>query len=185
MSTFLYFGYGSNMLTRRLHARCPSARPRGMHWAIGYQIDLSKRSKDGSEKATLVPQEGGTVPGVIFEISESECDALNRAEGYSPDSPAGYQIPDAFKVAGPLGKDVSCQTYIASGSEARFRPYDWYLALVIAGALEHSLPNPHIEYLQSVPWDPDPKHDRKARQDAISILAASGYRDYQSLLPPT
>ena len=53
--TFLYFGYGSNMLTERLRARerCPSAKCIGIAEVTGYALEFSKPGEDGSGKATL------------------------------------------------------------------------------------------------------------------------------------
>ena len=56
--TFLYFSYGSNMLTERLRARCPSANCIGIATATGYALEFSKSSVDGSGKATLRHLEG-------------------------------------------------------------------------------------------------------------------------------
>ena len=52
--SFLFFAYGSNMLTDRLRERCPDARPLGAAIARGYVLSFSKRSRDGSSKATLL-----------------------------------------------------------------------------------------------------------------------------------
>ena len=69
--SFLFFAYGSNMLTERLRERCPDARPLGAAIARGYVLSFSKRSKDGSSKATLLTTTDGAKQdayGVLFEI---------------------------------------------------------------------------------------------------------------------
>ena len=48
LNSSLYFAYGSNMLTARLHKRCPSARILGTAVAPGLVLRFWKRSKDGS-----------------------------------------------------------------------------------------------------------------------------------------
>lgn len=53
-----YFAYGSNMLTERLRARCPSAHPIGTGIAMGFRLNFSKRGEDGSGKAMLTKQSG-------------------------------------------------------------------------------------------------------------------------------
>jgi gamma-glutamylcyclotransferase len=42
-------------------------------------------------------------------------------------------------------------------------PYDWYKALVIAGAREHGLPADYIAALAAAPAKPDPDKIRAAR----------------------
>ena len=76
--TFLYFGYGSNMLTERLRARCPGAKCVSTAEVIDYALEFSKPSVDGSGKATLGHLEGRnqTSIGVVFEKA---VDALGKA----------------------------------------------------------------------------------------------------------
>lgn len=45
-----YFAYGSNMLTERLIARTPSARPVGTSLLPGHRLTFHKRGRDGSGK---------------------------------------------------------------------------------------------------------------------------------------
>ena len=47
---------------------------------------------------------------------------------------------------------------------------DWYLELVVAGALQHDLPREHIEALRGVAALLDPDPDRTARLAALKIL---------------
>jgi hypothetical protein len=50
---FLYFGYGSNMLTARLKALCQSAKPVCVAFAEGYLLTFAKSSVEGSGKRAL------------------------------------------------------------------------------------------------------------------------------------
>ena len=83
MTLVRYFAYGSNMLTARLQARCPSARPLGRATARGRRLAFHKRSDvDGSGKCDLVPaDDGALVVGVVFDLAADELPALDRAEG--------------------------------------------------------------------------------------------------------
>lgn len=171
MPSFLYFAYGSNMLTERLAARCPSA------WAICigrlspcYDLVFCKRSVDGSGKAGVIERpdstSGAQTYGVIFELSGSDRDALDRYEG------DGYARHDAVSVNTGSGGSLVCTSYIAQSDalEPQLKPYDWYLAVVIAGAKQHKLPDAYIEALQAVPSQPDPNRDRKTRLEVLDIL---------------
>lgn len=172
--TFLYFAYGSNMLTQRLAAnkRCPSARPVGVAYADGYALEFSKRSnKDGSGKGSLIKASGERAYGVLFEIEDGELAALDREEGNG----YGYRREDGFAVrrAG-THEEVATRTYIATVRDTTLRPFDWYLALIVAGARQNAVPPDEIERLLAVSYDVDARHDRERRQDAIEALALAG-----------
>lgn len=72
MASVPYFAYGSNMLTERLQARCKSAKVRCVGSADGYRLAFSKKSQDGSGKATIRPDEASGVYGIVFDIDETE-----------------------------------------------------------------------------------------------------------------
>ena len=75
-----YFAYGSNLLTRRLRARVPSARPLGPALLKGHRLAWHKISRDGSGKCDITPDPGGTVWGVVFEIDPQKKCGLDRTE---------------------------------------------------------------------------------------------------------
>lgn len=169
MADVLYFAYGSNMLTERLKARVPFAEPLGIAELHGYCLDFSKKSIDGSGKATIVP--GNTVEcavlGVLFRLDRDELPLLDRAEG----APDGYtQIELSVKRSGDF---VRAYTYRATRREPGLKPYDWYKALIVAGAKQHGLVSSYIEWLERTPSIPDPKTNRTTRIEALEILAKS------------
>src|SRR5688572_25374623 len=96
--TFLYFAYGSNMLTRRLTApkRAPSAVTIGTGFVQGYRLTFDKVSTDRSGKCGI--EETGNpadrVYGVLFEISLSDSRSLDDAEGLGQ----GYRKGDVEVV---------------------------------------------------------------------------------------
>jgi gamma-glutamylcyclotransferase len=80
------------------------------------------------------------------------------------------------------GSVVGARTYLAAESEPYLEPYDWYLALIIAGALEHNLSSDYITTLYQTPYQTDSDHGRESRGLAIEALRASGVIDYMTLL---
>ncbi|WP_370142080.1 gamma-glutamylcyclotransferase family protein [Bradyrhizobium elkanii] len=177
--SFHYFAYGSNMLPQRLLDRCSSAKLIGIGFAANFDLEFSKPSTDGSGKATLVPAIGSNVPGALFEIDVSERDALDRHEGLG----LGYRRNDRFVVNAPtLGSDVETSTYLATARDARLAPFDWYLAIVIAGALHHEVREGHIVALRSTRFVRDTKADRKTRIAAIQAMRDHGVDDFRELL---
>ena len=172
MTTFLYFAYGSNMLTERLQARCASARAIGGAVVCGtYDLLFQKQSVDGSGKAGLIEStEGGACTktyGVLYEVDLCEQGALDKFEGH------GY-VRNSQVVVDVLngGANQRVATYVAEPDAITggLKPYDWYMALVIAGAMQHRLPKTYIGGLKAVPAIEDPMLDRARQQEAWRIL---------------
>ena len=178
MSLF-YFAYGSNLLTKRLKKRCPGATPIKPAYADDWIVKFSKPSKDCSGKATLSPKNGSRTPGMLFEIPDSEVYCLDKAEGVG----YGYERINTFYVRlAESSEIVPVATYLATHTKPDLKPYDWYLALVIAGALEHISDEDHHEMLRQVSYMRDPRCDRKERSKAKKVLTEAGYSDYRRLL---
>lgn len=179
--SFDYFAYGSNMLTPRLKKRC--LNPIEIRYANADDriIEFSKLSKDCSGKATLRLKTGHQTPGVLFSIPISERDKLDTCEGAGK----GYIRWDDFPVRLTESNEVVyTTTYLAACPSSDLKPYDWYLALVIAGVLEHDLGAKHHSMLQRVPYLTDQNCDRTERCKALDVLAEAGYSDYRCLLSP-
>jgi len=70
-----YIAYGSNLSAEQMAVRCPDAKPVGMaelkDWKLVFRIH-----------ATIEPCEGGTVPVLIWEISEADERNLDLYEGW-------------------------------------------------------------------------------------------------------
>jgi hypothetical protein len=94
MQTSLYFAYGSNLLSHRLLARCPSARVLSLASTRQWTVSFTKPGGDGSGKAGLVERADATHPGVVYEIAPAKCRILDRHEGVGH----GYARTDAFSV---------------------------------------------------------------------------------------
>lgn len=171
--TFLYFAYGSNMLSARLkdRKRCPSAAPLGMASLSGHRLMWHKPStKDLSGKCDVVPaSEDEVAHGVLYRISESERAALDREEGAGPKG--GYKAVTLSVVHD--GKKVDAASYQATVSDPSLKPWSWYRALVVAGANEHDLPSEYIDALAGVeaPLDAD-----TARHEANMAIIPEAFR---------
>ena len=157
--TFLYFAYGSNMLTRRLLERTPSARVVGVAALPAHELRWHKVSKDGSAKCDIVqssvPQ--ACVHGVVFEIAAADRAALDVAEGIG----MGYKGCEV--VVNTAHGALQAWTYRATNIDPLARPYPWYKALVVAGAKEHRLPGAYVAALEAAATREDPKPERAAQ----------------------
>lgn len=169
-----YFAYGSNMLTQRLQSRCASAKARHVARADNWALTFSKKSRDGSGKATISAATGCRVFGVVFDLDDSELTELDRFEG------PGYDRKDNFPVhmAGSE-QPLKVVTYIASPSciDINLEPFDWYSCLVVVGARQHNLPPEYLLALEGTPSKIDPKTDRKSRREALELLGMKALPD--------
>lgn len=163
MSTFNYFAYGSNMSTRRLRARTPSARVIGVASLAGRRLAFHKVStKDGSGKCDVIEAGSGSVTGVLFEIEQGEKADLDRIEGLNH----GYR-EESVTVELASGAIERATTYVATNTNPELKPFTWYKQHVIEGAREANLPASYIEALEAVPAIKDPDKAREAKELAI------------------
>lgn len=144
-----YFAYGSNLLEERLRLHVPSARLVAAGTVTGWHRVFHLRSRDGSAKADLVPAKdpGAVVEGALYELDPDERPALDAWEGLG----SMYRLDEVEVVTG--NGSVTSFTYCGSPSHqaAGLRPYDWYLASVIAGATRLSLTGETLAALRAVP----------------------------------
>jgi gamma-glutamylcyclotransferase (GGCT)/AIG2-like uncharacterized protein YtfP len=163
--SFLYFAYGSNMPSLRLSRRTPSARSLGPAWIEGYRLEFRKRGQDGSAKCDLVEaaEPGARVFGVLYTIDQRERTALDEQEG----CPEHYRAEQA--AVRTYSGAVWALAYRAQpGHHASgLLPYDWYHALVLAGAREHGLPESYCARIEQWRTMPDPQPERAARAQAL------------------
>ena len=183
MGQFLYFGYGSNMLLKKLQndgsddgcKRCPHAEYKCNCWVENYEFSFGKKSIDHSGKCNITStnNEKNMVYGVLFSIPEDERGDLTNCEGANSTSPTGYKIIQDFIVSTektdefPDGK-AKAVTYIAKGAgtgDKNREPYDWYKDQVVKGAEDYELPLWYIEKIKNdFTAKPDPKQGRAARE---------------------
>lgn len=166
MRKFVYFAYGSNMLTTRMRERCPSAIPMGRA-APGYGLTFDKVGRDGSGKATIgLASSDERVEGVLFNIREADLPALDKAEG-------GYVRHDRFPVL-PEGSSapLAAVTYIAPPQNCRdgLCPFDWYLELIRAGLRENGFPEEYANRLSRIRAIEDGDRDRSERMFGLCAM---------------
>ena len=164
-----YFAYGSNMLTRRLTdpLRAPSAVPCGVATLPGFAVRFHKVGRDGSGKCTLIAagNKESIAYGVLYELADSDAARLDRVEGVH----TGGYTRCSVQLRLLDGSTTGATTYVASDGhvDAARVPFDWYRDLVVAGAIEHGLPDPYINELTRIPAVRDPDVVRAAQAQPL------------------
>lgn len=159
-----YFAYGSNMSSKRLLARTPSARFLSQGYLYEHRLEFHKVSLDGSAKcdAFYTGQKDDLVIGIIFEIASHEKALLDKAEGIGN----GYEIK-SVKVQTGNGEIFNSFIYYATHINNSLLPYHWYKQHVLTGASEYNLPDEYIERITNTQAIEDQDSMRHAREIKI------------------
>ncbi|MBS0225817.1 MAG: gamma-glutamylcyclotransferase [Proteobacteria bacterium] len=168
MATLRYFAYGSNMLRERLVARVSTAKAAAVGVVRDYRLDFAKVSVDGSGKGDMVSSPGSEVLGVLYEFDGDQKADLDKHEG-------GHYMARAVVVSTSSGLETAW-AYMAEPHrrDPSKVPYDWYLALIIAGARQGGLPVAYVQALEATAFDVDGKEERATRLEALAALAEAG-----------
>lgn len=149
----------------RLRERVPSSERIGVFTLAEHSLRFHKVSnKDGSGKcdALFTGNPEDYVIGALFEISDSEKDALDRAEGLG----YGYQEKKVF-VCNEQEKSLEAVTYYATNTDPTLLPYSWYLHHVIYGAKETGVPTAYLDVIKATRCEEDPDKVRDAKERAV------------------
>lgn len=142
----LYFAYGSNLLSRRMRERVPSAVLRGSARLADRRLTTDKRGRDGTGKANLREDPGGSVWGVIWEIDPGHWRWLDACErGYA-------RVP--VEVRGAAGALLRAETYVSILRAPEPVLASAYKRLIVAGAREQALPARWVALLEALPESP-------------------------------
>jgi hypothetical protein len=121
----------------RASDRVPSASPRGVGYITGHRLTFDKVSKKDQSGKCDAEQTGNAedrVYGVLYLVKQSEKSNVDRAEGLGQ----GYdeKAIDVIMIAGKRRAVM----YYATLKDPILKPYHWYKAYVVAGAVEHGVP---------------------------------------------
>ena len=132
----LHFAYGSNMSRALMRRRCPGARALGPARLDGWRFVIMRGGY-----ASIVPEPGVAVHGVVWSLTPRDLAALNAYESLH----RGLYVRRVLPVV-MVGRRRSALVYVAPGRVSG-RPQPGYQELVVAAAREWNLPD---EYVQSL-----------------------------------
>lgn len=159
----LYLAYGSNLYTKRLKGRVPSAVKIKEVELPNYQLCFHKKGGDKSAKCNIREVNNSSIYGIIYRLDAEEKADLDRIEG------KGYDV-DYLQIDTENGS-MEVFTYLAAENyiDDSLKPYSWYKAIVMAGAEEHGFPPEYIHRIKEVTSITDPDRERATRE--LNILA--------------
>lgn len=142
----LYFSYGSNLWSHRMHIMNKTATFYDVGLLKGYYLTFMDHA-EGWNGAVATIEKGDllqTIHGVVWSIPKNDIHLLDKQEsGYD-----AVQVP----VKTSSGNEILCRTYLYRKSEQsqRQHPSVIYKAVIVAGALEHNLPECYVHDLLQV-----------------------------------
>jgi len=136
-SMTLYFAYGSNMDPDQMRERCPGAVPEGVAALSGYAFRINRNGV-----ATVVPERGGIVRGVLWTLTPAHVDTLDRYEGVA------VREYEKLRLVVDAGAPARALIYVAS-EDRHGTPKAGYLERILAGAGHFRLPPDYVERLRS------------------------------------
>ena len=145
METMLHYAYGSNLSYRFLRSHCPGAtfliRADLPNFRVAFTF-YSQRRQGGI--SSILPESGGLVHGVIYDVPEAEMLHLDEIESV----PQGLYIRETFLVLGEDGGWHRADLYRVVNPTGPCTPARSYVELMLEGAEEHRLPLTYIEELR-------------------------------------
>lgn len=135
MSEQYYFAYGSNMNLDQMDFRCPNAVVAENVRVDGYRLAFCGRNP-GNGVATILPEEGSHVDGVLWKITP-ECEqSLDVYEGY----PHLYgKETVCVENADGVKRNVMVYTMNAPYKDCLSRPSDYYLKGILEGCRQNGI----------------------------------------------
>jgi gamma-glutamylcyclotransferase len=129
-------------------AWCAGARALGPASLPGFRLLFLRKSvrwKAGA--ADVVPEEGATTWGVLYEVTTADLEALDEKEYLAQ---GGYQRRDVEVEVD--GSRLQAVTYeVVEKAPHELAPKQEYVDTLIRGAEEHGLPTEWIDVLKELP----------------------------------
>jgi gamma-glutamylcyclotransferase (GGCT)/AIG2-like uncharacterized protein YtfP len=142
-----YFAYGSNLSSNFIRDYTPSAEFVMKAELPNYKVEFRHYSENlGGGISSIVEMPGNLVKGVIYEVPESELEALDILESV----PEGLYRRDTFMVMGEDGRWHRADLYRVSTPTGPYAPSTSYVDYMIEGAREHGLDADYVEQLVAI-----------------------------------
>jgi gamma-glutamylcyclotransferase (GGCT)/AIG2-like uncharacterized protein YtfP len=139
MDKQFYFAYGSNMDEEQMTGRCPGCVKIGIARLNGYRFFINSRGV-----ASVVPDSGHIVRGILWELSGDHVTSLDSYEGVR----GNYYHKIYLQVVLVDRKEpVIALVYAATDNEAG-KPRKNYLENILSAAKRHGLDAEYIQELR-------------------------------------
>ena len=153
----LYFAYGSHLDPEQMKRHCPQAKTVGMASLDEYRLDFPRFSNDwGGGTASIHLAHGQVMWGVVYDLSESDLEGLDKYEGYlGPDDQHNEHDREHVTLElvraddGSIPRRLRAWTHISRPAHPA-PPSPKYKECMVNGALHHQLPEDYVAMLKEI-----------------------------------
>jgi gamma-glutamylcyclotransferase (GGCT)/AIG2-like uncharacterized protein YtfP len=137
----LYFAYGSNLDVEQMEVRCPGSRPLVRARLHDHRLAFTHLSRRwGGGAADIVPEQGESVWGALYELDREHLESLDRFEG-------GYDSL-VVRVDSEGAAPYSARTYTVR-VKGEYSPTEEYLQKMLRWGSRWGLPESYLSRLRS------------------------------------
>ncbi len=136
---YLYFAYGSNMDEQQMASRCPGSRVVGL-----CTLDNMRFVLDSAGVASIVPQVGSRVSGVVWLVTKRDIKSLDRYEGVA----SGCYRKEHVTVT-VNNEPCNALVYISNRDITHAGRRSGYMDKIVKAAKHHRFSWKYIQELQS------------------------------------
>ena len=135
-----YFAYGSNLDLPQMKRRCPSSKLISKGSLSGYRLTFNRFSSGwGGGVADVIQDQGSKVWGLVFELSDTDLERLDRYEGYHKDWTSLYERWQAI-IETPNGLVSDVWVYTVVEKQKFVKPTIEYLQIIKDAAVKWNFP---------------------------------------------
>ena len=139
-----YFAYGSNLDLPQMKRRCPSSKLISKGSLSGYRLTFNRFSSGwGGGVADVIQEKGSKVWGLVFEISDTDLERLDRYEGYHKDWTSLYERWQAI-IETPNGLVSDVWVYTVVEKQKFVKPTIEYLQIIKDAAVKWNFPKAYL-----------------------------------------
>jgi len=131
------FFYGSFMNSDVLAKADVHPTQRQMARLDGWELKIARH-------ATLIPAQGGSVFGILAQLTHSDIDKLYTRDWFG----FGTYLPEAVIVTDAAARQLAAMCYIAWQTEGGV-PSEEYVGKMVSVAREFSFPDHYVRHIQS------------------------------------
>ena len=145
-----YFAYGSNLDLSQMKRRCPEYRLISKGSLSGYRLTFNRFSSGwGGGVADVIQDQDSKVWGLVFEISDSDLERLDRYEGYHKDQTSMYERWKAV-IDTSNGQISDVWVYTVVEKQKFVQPTLEYLQIIKDAAIRWNFPKVYQQDLELV-----------------------------------
>jgi oligopeptide transport system permease protein len=144
-----YFAYGSNLKASQMQARIGRVPAGSIARLPGYRLAFNTSDADQKEIfANIMPDDGNSVWGVIYECDEAELKKLDEYE----DVDSGHYRRGPVMVVTPAQEHLEAMAYFACQDRlcGEGQPSARYSLKIVSGARQHGLPAEYVHRIETL-----------------------------------